>query len=211
MDHVNKRQITEYILSGEFPIDESSAEIICQHLEQCAECKSMYNEMKSRHDSLKLPDPMEHIKNLNQRAEKINKIRRMTTAVFRAAAVIFFTLIGYGSASWYLNRSFDHGETGLADLEADRIFAMKTTVYRGEEIKIREDIELFKTGVLILFDSKRTRYGLFPYYDPDMTDQAADFFSRAERITGDEILKGKISVFKDRIERIKKVKKEIKK
>ncbi len=208
MIHLSPEQISDYIMSGEYPVDEQTLRAMREHLDACAECRATYERMKTRFDEICLPDPETHIRMLNEKARGIKKRSRALRVTFRAAAAVLVMLAGYGAASWLVNRSFDHSPAGLADLRPDYEYAVTPTAYRGKTHSDPEDIRLFKEGVVALFSAKTNAFGLFPSYDSDRVDMADNFFAQSESITSDDALKERIAVFR---ERVRLVKKEIKK
>jgi hypothetical protein len=208
MTHLSAEQITDYILSSEFYLDHDALELIQSHLNECPECSVIYQRMKKRYEEVSLPDAQSHIKRLNEKTRANKKRDRFFHVVFRSAAVILMMFIVYGATAWILNRQFDVSEIGLADLEMDYQYALKQPAYRGTVIQKREDIELFKIGVRTMFNAKKTTFGLMPYYEMDSINLAGYYFDRAEKLTVDETLKEHLAVFQERIRRVKK---EIKK
>lgn len=208
MHHLTPEQISDYIMSGEYPVDEQALRAMREHLDACAECRATYERMKTRFDEIRLPDPEAHIRMLNEKARGAEKRSRALRLTFRAAAAVLVMLAGYGTASWLVNRNFDLGPAGLADLRPDYEYAVTPSAYRGKTHGDREDIRLFKEGVIALFSAKTNAFGLFPSYDMKRVDLADNYFAQSESVTTDEALKERISVFR---ERIRLVKKEIKK
>ncbi len=208
MNHVNAEQITDFTLSAEFPLDDESLKSIQSHLDECPECAAIYQRMKKKYEEVSLPDAHSHIQRLNEKSRAKKKREHLFLIVGRSAAVILMMFVVYHATAWMMNRQFDNSEIGLADLEKDHHFALKQPAYRGAGIQKRDDIELFKSGVRTMFNAKKTTFGFIPFYEMDSINLAGDYFNRAEKLTTDEILKERIAVFQ---ERIKKVKKEVKK
>lgn len=208
MIHLTPEQISDYIMSGEFPVDELMLRTAREHLDACPDCRGIYDRMKVRFDGIRLPAPEAHIRMLNDKAKRMEKRSGKLRYAFRAAAAVLLLISGYGTASWLVNRNFDHSPLGLADLRSDYEFAVIPSAYRGETGSEREDIRLYKEGVLTLFASKTNAFGLLPSYDLDRVEQADRYFEQSERITGDAFLKERLTVFR---ERIRLVKKEIRK
>jgi hypothetical protein len=208
MAHLTAEQITDFTLSAEFPLDDESFKSIQSHLDECPECAAIYQRMKKKYEEVSLPDAQSHIKYLNEKSRTKKKRKHLLMIVGRSAAVILMMFVVYRATAWMMNRQFDNSEIGLADLEKDYLFALKQPAYRGAGVQKRDDIEWFKAGVRTMFNAKKTTFGVMPFYEMDSVNLAGDYFDRAEKLTTDETLKERIAIFQ---ERIKKVKKEVKK
>ncbi len=207
-EHPTQAQLVDFVLRREFSLDENLIQEIESHLSVCELCREKHIQYKERYDLFHASNNAEdHFRKLKSDYRKEKRNRKLWMS---AAAAVFVFFLSYGTAYYFINRNFDHSDTGLAIFSDDYQFAQKTTVYRDGKTKEDPGMTLFKEGVLKMFDAKTSVLGLFPDYDGIKIDEADRLFLRADSSTVNIYLKKKIGDYRDKIQAIR-AKKEIKK
>lgn len=207
--HISQDALLNYTLREEFGADAAFIKETESHLNTCEFCRQKHRIFLERYQQLRnLPKPETHIRQLTQKAAtKTTQVYSLPWYVKAAAGIILCLLI-YSAAAWWMNYRFDYGDAGLAALQKDYEYALEPDHYRGGGYRERPDITDFKHAVRLLFDAKKTDFGLFPGYDAEKISQAESLLDSALAKTDDDILIKKIGEYKNKTALMKK---EIKK